>query len=247
MAALVGYARVSGDSQKDNFSLPEQIDNITKFCKDGKHELVTIFQDVMSGERMDCRKGLQYALRMIQADMADGLVVNMLDRLTRSVMDAEGIREQFTARGKVFVSVKDPCDTDTADGTLMWQIKNAMAERERKRIKERCDFGRVRKRDSGEYVGGRPPYGFMVQAKKLIPVPHEQEVLRQIYEMHIRRELSPQAIARELNQLHILSKSGIEWQGTVVYRHLRNPYTTTERLKMIRVPGFLNRSTSDAC
>lgn len=47
---LVGYIRVSSESQADNTSLSEQWRRIAAYCEAFGHELVKVFQEVGSGK-----------------------------------------------------------------------------------------------------------------------------------------------------------------------------------------------------
>lgn len=142
MSKYVGYCRVSGESQRDNASLPVQEESIRKWCTDNKHDLGPIFTDVQSGETAETREALNDALALIYADRAHGLVVHKLDRFSRSVLDSEQIRVEFDKRNKRLVSICDPIDFGSDDSILLYQMKQALAERERKEIVKRCKMGR---------------------------------------------------------------------------------------------------------
>lgn len=219
MAILCGYIRVSGETQRENQSLPAQRQSIVNWCKDKGHVLFNIFEDVASAEDASERESFQFALNTIKSGLADGLVVHKLDRFCRKLLDAELIRKEFAAGGKLLFSVVDPVDLESDDGQLMFQVKNVLQEYERKKIAERCNEGRSRKRAEGGYIGGRPPYGYDAIRKHLVPNQKEQAIIKEIFKMR-NEGCTITVIAHTLNKQLIPTKHGRVWGQQQVYRIL---------------------------
>jgi hypothetical protein len=59
----------------------------------------------------------------------------------------------------------------------------------------------------GEYIGGRPPYGFQNVNGLLVEVPHELDAIRQARELRAR-PMTLRAVAGELEARGILSRTG---------------------------------------
>jgi hypothetical protein len=59
----------------------------------------------------------------------------------------------------------------------------------------------------GEYIGGRPPFGFRNVDGVLVPVPHEQDAARQARELRSEGR-TLRAVAAELEARGILSRTG---------------------------------------
>jgi hypothetical protein len=59
----------------------------------------------------------------------------------------------------------------------------------------------------GEYIGGRPPYGFQNVDGWLVEVPHELDAIRQARELRAR-PMTLRAVAAELAHRGILSRTG---------------------------------------
>src|SRR5689334_3897460 len=88
---LVGYVRVSSDSQIDGLGLDVQREAINRWSLHYGHELVTVLADEgVSGtvEATD-RPGLSEALSVLVEGRAEGLVVHKLDRLARRLTAQE--------------------------------------------------------------------------------------------------------------------------------------------------------------
>jgi site-specific DNA recombinase len=85
---LIGYARVSSDSQEDNTSLLDQETRIRSYCVAMNHQLIGIHSEVASGASMK-RPSLQTLLDYLP--IVEGIIVLKLDRLSRSVLDTVGL------------------------------------------------------------------------------------------------------------------------------------------------------------
>ena len=81
------YPRVSGHEQEDNYSIPEQIDRMKKYCEARDWMVYKIYTDsVYSGSNME-RPGLQDMIKDVEKGKLDMVLVYKLDRLSRSQKD----------------------------------------------------------------------------------------------------------------------------------------------------------------
>lgn len=209
---VVGYVRVSNESQRSNFSLPMQKESITKWCHDNNHTLLYTFEDVESAESADARQGFQMALSQVFEGKADGMVVYKYDRFCRSVLDSELLKARFKSAGKHLFSISDPVDWLTSDGNVFYQLKAVFAEHERNTIRQRCMAGKERKKLSGEFVGGQVPFGYDLVKGQLIRNEQELKSLGIIIAMR-ESGYTYRAIAERMNEMGIKSKRGKVFTG----------------------------------
>lgn len=234
MIKLIGYSRVSSEGQRDNTSLTLQRDGIEKFCQFRGYELVDCFEDVEPAATIDNRIGFHSA--MLKLACADGLVVYRLDRLTRSVLDGERLKAMFKQRKKLLLSVCDPIDLDSDEGDLFFTINTAFAQFERKRILARSTAGQKMKKELGKYYGGAAPYGWAPLHGKLVELPNEQKVIKQIQRLYLDG-WNFQAIARHLNDQGIPTKRRSQgWRRDIVKRIIEGD---TELIKTLKKSGQL--------
>lgn len=233
MPLLVGYVRVSGDSQEDNTSLPVQREAILNYCRSSGHELFAVFEDVASGAGTEKRKGLMRALSVIGANLAEGLIVYKQDRLARNAADSESIRLMLDKANKLLLFVVDPIEASTSEGALFFQIKSIHGEYERRVINQRCSAGRERKKQEPGFRFGGSPFGWQAKKGALIEIEAEQKVIRRIFELRSKR-LSEYAIAAKLNKEGYKTKRGKPWGGA----HVHAVIDTTPRIieKLSAVP-----------
>jgi DNA invertase Pin-like site-specific DNA recombinase len=143
---LIGYMRVSSDSDRQNTDL--QRDALLRAGVDKRH----LFEDKASGAKDD-RKGLIAALEF--ARDGDCLVVWKLDRLGRSLPHLLEIIESLREKGVAFRSLTEAMDTTTAHGELLFSLFGALAQYERALARERILAGLEAARKRGR-KGGRP-------------------------------------------------------------------------------------------
>lgn len=229
MANLIAYCRVSSDGQRDNTSLGTQRDSIDQFCKLNNHKIVGIFHDVESAATIEARENLHYAMEALAA--ADGLIVYRLDRLTRSVFDAERLKRSFMKQNKLLISVLDQTNIETEEGEFLYIINTAVAQLERKRILSRASAGMRKKKELGKYYGGAAPYGWAPYQGTLVELPHEQSVIKMIRQMYWNDSWSLTAIAKHLNALGIPTKRRCQWRRDIVKRIVDGDTLLIDKLK----------------
>ena len=143
---LVGYMRVSSDSDRQNTDL--QRDALLAAGVDARH----LYEDRASGAKDD-RVGLAEVLAFVRP--GDVLVVWKLDRLGRSLSHLMEIVNPLKNRQVSFRSLTEGMDTTTASGELLFHVFGALAQYERALIQERVVAGLSAAKRRGR-IGGRP-------------------------------------------------------------------------------------------
>lgn len=212
---LVGYVRVSSESQADNSSLAEQRKKIEAYCYAFSHELVAVFEEVGSGKNSSSRPKFQQALEMVRTE-ADGIVSAKLDRLARNTRDVLALVEDtLQPNNKALVLLDLQVDTSTPTGRMILTVMAAVATLERDVINDRTQGGRRAKAESGGYAYGSPKFGESAIAGNLQPNPVEQQVI-EIIRKHHKSGKSLRQIAEYLNQNNYPAKRGKPWQHSSV-------------------------------
>ena len=152
----LGYARISTENQR----FDRQIESLTA------SGVERIYQDIESGGR---RKRGELDRMLEQLRTGDLVVVETLDRLSRSLRDLLEIVETINKQGADFQSVNENIDTSSASGKLMFHIFGVIAEFERARIKERVRHGITVAAEKGR-KGGRPRVLTSEQAQAVVEV-----------------------------------------------------------------------------
>ncbi len=215
----IAYVRVSTDKQADaGQSLEAQQAKVTAYASLYDLELVEVVVDAGQSAKSLDRPGLTRALAMLKSGKADALVVVKLDRLTRSVRDLGALVETYFASGKAaLLSVSEQIDTRSAGGRLVLNVLASVSQWEREAVGERTAAVMQHKASQGEYTGGRAPYGFRVEAGRLVAVEAEQAVLTAVREARASG-LTLRAIAASLESRGLLSRTGKAFGLTQVAR-----------------------------
>jgi site-specific DNA recombinase len=223
---LVGYVRVSTESQEDNTSLADQQRRIKAYCEAFGHELLEVFVEVGSGKDTENRPQFQAALARLKTD-ADGIVALKLDRIARNCRDVlELVEDVLQPTNKALVLLDLNVDTSTPTGKMILTMMAAVAELERAQINERTQGGRKAKASQGGYAYGSPAFGQQSVEGELVQNDDEQQVI-DIIRRHHKSGKSLRAIADYLNQQGYKSKRGGEWKHTSVKTVLDRLYPKT--------------------
>lgn len=213
---LIGYCRVSSQSQSENTSLEGQYADLVRYCEQNGHELVKVFTEVGSGKSVETRPKFLEAMEAVNG--ADGLVVGKLDRFGRHCRGFLGIVEDFfvpTGKKLILLDLLG-LDVTTPSGKFEATIFAGFSELERAKILERIKQGIVLAMGKGVTFGS-PKYGEKAQSKGRVEVEEELKVIEFIRRQY-RQGVSLNGIAKKLNNKEnddntkgIPTKRGKKW------------------------------------
>lgn len=200
----VGYIRVSTNRQADNgYGLEAQREQIARFCADNGLELVALIPDVMSGKRTDKLYGRIAAITAIRTGMANVLVVNTLDRSSRSMADGAKLVADAKAEGWRIVGL-DGTDSNTVS-QLTAHARLLVAEEERELISKRTKQGLIKARQAGKQLGK--------------PSTIDRDVIARILKQR-NAGCGTKAIAKALTESGVPAPKGGSWSYSTVRRVL---------------------------
>ena len=186
------YVRVSTNKQaEEGYSIPQQIERLTKFCEAMGWQVVKVYtDDGYTGGNLE-RPALKSMIKEIEKGNADIVLVDKLDRLSRSQFDTLFmIQKVFDANNVGFVSRAESFDTSTPFGKAMVGILAVFAELERSRIKERMADGKEGRAKEGKYKGGGKVaigYDYNLTTGELEINEYEAMMIREIFDLIIER------------------------------------------------------------
>ncbi|MBB6214113.1 DNA invertase Pin-like site-specific DNA recombinase [Anaerosolibacter carboniphilus] len=199
---VVGYARISTESQKDNTSIHEQIKRIKAYCISQNWNLINIFYDeAKSGSTTDEREQYNKMLEFISDEQSsvNAIVVFKADRIHRNLKNLLiMIEDELEPYEIAFISVSESFDTSTPQGMLILQMLGSFAEFEKNLINERTKTGRLATAREGKYAGGKIPFGYEVKDSKYLVKEDEAKIIKTIFKMYSEGK-SYRYIAEHLN------------------------------------------------
>jgi DNA invertase Pin-like site-specific DNA recombinase len=98
-------------------------------------------------------KILEDVLQHVENGTYEGIIVSKLDRLSRSVVQANEIHDRLEKAGGALIALDLQIDTSTATGRLLMNLIATVAQWERDTIGERTRSALRAKRARGEQVG----------------------------------------------------------------------------------------------
>jgi putative DNA-invertase from lambdoid prophage Rac len=175
------------------YSLAAQRDAIESYCAVNELDLLTVIPDVISSRRTDKMYGRAAAVALVQAGIADILVVHALDRASRNPIDGGLLMEQAHDEGWRLLSL-DGVDSSDPDQSFLNDMRLAFAKEERKKISERTKVGLRRAKREGKQLGR--------------PSTMPRNVVERIVAMRMRESLSAKGIAKRLTDEGVPTPGG---------------------------------------
>jgi DNA invertase Pin-like site-specific DNA recombinase len=213
--AVFGYVRVSTDTQaEDGQSLAVQQRQLEGWAMqhgkplDALHVEAGISGGVPFADRPEGGK-LWATLKK-----GDVLIAARLDRVFRSAGDCLSVVETLKTRGVslYLLDLNGGADDVSGNGIarLFLTIVSAFAEFERDRIGERIRQTKRAQKARGEYLGGKPRFGWRMagDGRVLVPMPQEQAALVRM------RTLRNEGLSlRKIAELNSVDGTAISHQG----------------------------------
>lgn len=217
------YVRTSSPDQKLGYSKEEQIRQCVNRCEVLEWETHFVFCDeALSGKDID-RPMFQQMLSFAERGAFDVLMFWKLDRVSRSIMHAVQLENQFRELDVALHSITEQIDTTTPAGRFNFRnIANA-AEFERELIKQRTKMGHIARAMEHKWPNSSPPIGYDLKQDGTLTVdPSSAALVRRIFRLYIQLRSMPE-VADELNDEGRFSRSGSDWTASSIGTILRNP------------------------
>ena len=217
------YLRISTDEEHQPFSLEAQQHRLRAFISSQPGwALIETYEDQISGAKAE-RPALGRALRDARLGRFDILLVYRVDRFARSLKVLVHLLEELEAAGVAFRSATEPIDTSSPTGRMLVQLLGVFAEFERATIIDRVINGMERKAARGAWLGGRIPYGLVLDDDKRLSVdPQEFPLIERVFSRYANDHIGATTIAAELNADGHRTRVGRPWGTKGILDVLRN-------------------------
>ena len=226
------YARVSSERQKEEGTIASQTALLLEYAQ--AHDWIVpaewIFEDEGYSGAMLARPGLERLRDLVAEGQIQAILIYGPDRLSRKYAYQVLLMEEFSRQGVETIFLKS-ASAQTPEDRLLLQFQGMIAEYERAQIAERTRRGKRHRAKAGcVNVLSGAPYGYRYVRKsehsqayyEVVEV--QAEVVGKIFDWYTRQLWSIGAIARQLNQEQIQTRSGRgRWERSTVWGMLRNP------------------------
>lgn len=193
-----------------------------------KLSVVRIYREIVSGDTIDARPEVQKLLEEVENRCYKGVLVMDADRLARGDSVDQGIISRaFRLSGTKIITPRKTYDPTSEFDEEYFEFEMFMARREYNMIKRRIQRGRVASVKEGKYVGSVPPYGYdrvKIKGDKgyTLEPNREAETVKYVYLRYLSGK-GAAAIANELDDMGIPSRSGKPWSKASITDMLKNP------------------------
>ena len=206
-----------------------------KLAKEYGVNVTSVFEEIVSGESLVHRPEMLTVLKEVEEGKWRSVWCMDVDRLGRGNMQEQGlIIDTFKAAKTKIVTPRKVYDLNDEFDEEYTEFEAFMARKELKIITRRLQGGRIRSVEDGNYIGTRPPYGYLIEKKGrdriLIPHPEQAPVVKLIFDLYTHDDpntrMGSNKIAVELNQLGKPTYSGKPWEASTVLFILKNEVYT---------------------
>lgn len=160
---VVAYCRVSTlEKRRQGYGIDIQIRDVTVFAERQGLFVRRFYKDEAESGVAEDRKELRKLLRDCRTGRIGTVIIPSLDRLSRDVRLAENLFHEFGQLGvEILIADMLTYNGKNRKDVLIRQIREAIAEENRKDIIERLWKGRQERVRRGLPPGGNAPYGGM--------------------------------------------------------------------------------------
>jgi site-specific DNA recombinase len=209
---LVAYCRVSTLEQKRRgYGIDIQIRDVTIGAERQGLFVRQFYRDEGESGVAKNRKALKRLLRDCRAGRVGAVILPSLDRLSREVRLAENLFHEFSSLGvRVLIADMPTYNGKDRKDVLIRQIREAIAEENRKDIIERLWKGRQERIRRGLAPGGNVAYGYRRNGQGIEVDTGEAAIVRRVYTLAEQGHLAS-AIAQLLTDAGHRRRNGKPW------------------------------------
>lgn len=214
---VAAYARVSTDTDEQLVSLAAQKDHYETYIRQNpKWEYAGLYYDEgVSGTKKDKRDGLLRMLADCEAGKIDLVITKSISRLARNTTDCLEIVRKLLAQDVFIYFEKEALNTGSMESELMLTILSSLAESESVSISENEKWSIQKRFMDGSFIIGYPPYGYKNVDGKMVIVPEEAEIVKEIFAATLAGA-GTSRIAKSLNERGLLTKKDNPWSSSTV-------------------------------
>lgn len=205
------YMRLSRDDgdEAESESIENQRDIINNYIQ-GYDDLKVVEEyadDGFTGTNFN-RPGFQKMLEDIEMGKINCIITKDLSRFGRDHIDTGYYLERyFPLNGIRFIAIGDNVDTLRSDGLQFLTFKLSFNDYYAQDISNKIKSVKNRKIQKGEFQGGIAPYGYKKDKKiknHLVIDEYAADIVREIFDMYVNKNMSTIKIADKLNEREIL-------------------------------------------
>jgi len=224
---VAAYARVSTDDEEQATSYETQVKHYTEFIqKKPEWEFVKVYaDDGISGTSTKRREGFNEMIKDALDGKIDLIITKSISRFARNTLDTISYTRKLKAKGiEVYFEKENLWSLDDKTEFLL-TIMASMAQEESRSISQNVTMGKRWGMKEGRVSWAYSNMlGYKKENGKIVVVENEAILVRQIYQLFLRRGKTCTGIAEYLKAQGIPTPSGksYKWTKNTINSILRN-------------------------
>ena len=216
MKTAVIYARYSSEKQTEQ-SIEGQLRVCNEFAAQNDIVIVGKYIDRATTGTNDNRAEFQKMLADADKNpIWDIVLVYALDRFGRNSVEIALNKQRLSKNKIILISATQRTSVNidgskNLDGILLENVLIGLSEYYSVELAQKVRRGQQESRRKGNFLGGRPPYGYRVENKKILIHEERAAVVRLIFDLYVSGKC-----VREI--LDELNKRGILYNGKPMYQ-----------------------------
>ena len=181
----IGYLRASTNEQRQD--VEHQKRSIEKYAKANDMKVDKWFSEYVSAysTSINDREQIQEVKRLAEENRIENLLVFETSRLARNMEDGLNVLDFFSMHNVKVYSIKDnKCINKEQIDKLFNAIQMFFNEQASRDTSARVKSAKRLARERGEWLGGKIPYGFKVENKKLIIDESKRDIVAELYKTY---------------------------------------------------------------
>ncbi len=219
MKKVTIMCRVSSDEQAKGYSLDDQFDRLTDYCKRWGYEVVHVIREDHSAKSFDRPEWKKWMKLVKKKELeTDELLVTSWDRFSRDLTDGLNVVRDLSKRGIVPQAIEQPVDLNIPDQWLMLAVYMAAPDVDNQKRSIKIRRG-VRQGLKSGYWPRKPFFGFISARNEegkhiILHDPIKAPVVKEIFEKvakgipqnEIRADLAERGIKVSRNNMSKILK-----------------------------------------
>ena len=186
-----------------------------------------IYREVVSGESLDDRVEIKKVLARIEDPMVSGVLVMEPSRLSRGdLSDCATIINKFRFSKSLVATPMMTYNLENKMERKFFQDELLRGNDYLEYTKEILFRGRIAAVKRGCYLGNTPPYGYkkikIGKDHTLEIIEDEAEVVRLVFDLYTKEQLTPFRIAQRLNKMGIPAPRSEKWKKDTIRWMVKN-------------------------
>ena len=219
MKTAVVYARYSSEKQTEQ-SIEGQIRVCNEFAAKNDIKIVDTYIDRATTGTNDNRAAFQKMLSdSDKKPIWDLVLVYALDRFGRNSIEVAVNKQRLQKNNIILISATQRTSvnidgTKNLDGIILENVLIGLSEYYSAELSQKVRRGQRESRQKGNFLGGKVPYGYRVENKKVLIDEERAEVVRLIFQLYANGKCVRE-ILDELNRIGILYNGKPMYQSTL--------------------------------